>query len=195
MGIEVILYQTLLSVQTLDLPVGIPSSGKQFEDYVVKQLYTNLLQLQRGYRVFPPRFSLLESTFSGVHHQFDIVIAQQEYLVAVECKFRGGAHIEEVFATQGKLIDYIKQPRGIFITTAPYVNDEIYYYALAHKIQLICPLLPPVEYMQLRVKKGTDLEDRLEKLQFRIINGCEPKNVLVEWRNDYQRFCTEGYHP
>jgi hypothetical protein len=193
MGIEVILYQALQSVQALELPVGISSSGKQFEDYVVKQLYTSLLQLQGGYRVFPPRFTLREPTFSGVYHQFDIVIAQQEYLVAVECKFRGGAHIEEMFATQGKLIDYRKQPHGIFITTAAYVNDEMYYYGLTHNIQLICPSLPPVEYMQSKVKKGTDLEYRLGILESRMKIGKEPQHLLVEWKNAYQRFQTDGY--
>lgn len=193
MSIEVILYQSLQSVRTLDLPVGIPSSGKQFEDYVVKQLYTSLLQLQGGYRVFPPRHTLREATFSGVYHQFDIVIAQQDDLVTIECKFRGGANIDQLFATQGKLVDYCKQPHGIFITTAAHVNDDIYYYALAHHIQLICPLLPPVEHMLWRIKKGTDLEYRLENLQSRIKNGCEPQHILIEWRNAYQRFCAEGY--
>ena len=193
MSIEVVLYQTLQSVRTLDLPVGMSSSGKQFEDYVVKQLYTSLLQLQGGYRVFPPRHTLRAATFSGVYHQFDIVIAQQEELVTVECKFSGGAHIDQLFATQGKLVDYCKRPHGIFITTAPHVNDEIYYYALAHHIQLICPSLPPVEHMLWQVKKGTDLEYRLGNLQSRIKNGIEPRYVLVEWRNAYQRFQADGY--
>jgi hypothetical protein len=193
MSVEVVLYQTLHSVGELNLPVGIASSGKQFEDYVVKQLYTNLLQLQGGYRVFPPRHTLREATFSGAHHQFDIVVEQQENLVTVECKFRGGAHIDQLFATQGKLMDYRKQPRGIFITTAAHVNNDIYCYAIAHHIQLICSLLPPVEHMLLQVKKGTDLEYRLENLQSRIKNGYEPQHVLIEWRNAYQRFCAEGY--
>ena len=193
MGVEVILYQSLQSVQTLELPVGISSSGKQFEDYVVKQLYTNLLQLGEGYRVFPPRHTLREATFSGVFHQFDIVIAQHESLMTVECKFRGGAHIDQMFATQGKIMDYRKKPQGIFITTAAHVNDEIYYYAIAHRIKLICLSLPPVEYMQSKVKKGTDLEHRLNSLHSRITEGLEPHHLLVEWRNAYLRFQADGY--
>ena len=193
MSIEDVLYQTLHSVGTLNLPVGISSSGKQFEDYVVKQLYTNLLQLGGGYRVFPPRHTLRESTFSGVYHQFDIVIAQQEALVSVECKFRGGAHIDQLFATEGKLVDYRKRPYGIFITTAPHVNDEMYYYALAHHIQIICSSLPPVEYLLHCVKSETDLAYRLANLQSRIKNGIDPRYVLIEWRNAYQRFRAEGY--
>lgn len=194
MGIVVTIYQALQSVGALELPAGAPSSGKQFEDFMVKQLYTRLLQSQDGYRVFPPRHTLHEATFSGVYHQFDIVVAQQDDLVTVECKFRGGAHIDQLFATQGKLIDYRKQPRGIFTTTAPHVNDEIHYYALAHSIQLICTSLPPVEYMLWRVKKGTDLEYRLESLQSRILNKIDPRKVLIEWKNATQRFLDDGYH-
>lgn len=194
MSIEVVLYQALLDVGSLELPAGVPSSGKQFEDYVVKQLYTSLLQLQGGHRVFPPRHTLRDATFSGVYHQFDIVVAQQEKLVTVECKFRGGAHIDQLFATQGKLVDYCKRPHGIFVTTASHVNDEMYYYALANNIQLICPSLPPVEYMLHLVKKGTDLAYRLENLQIRMKNGIEPRHVMIEWRNAYRRFQSDGYH-
>ena len=193
MSIEVVLYQALRAVGSLELPAGVPSSGKLFEDYVVKQLHTSLLQLHGGYRVFPPRHTLREATFSGVYHQFDIVVALQEELITVECKFRGGAHIDQLFATQGKLVDYCKRPHGIFITTASHVNDGMYYYSLAHHIQLICPSLPPVEYMLWCVNKGTDLEYRLVNLQSRMKNGIESRHVLVEWRNAYQRFQADGY--
>jgi hypothetical protein len=193
MSIEVALYQALQSVGSLALPVGVPSSGKQFEDYMVKQLHTQLIQTQDSYRVFPPRHTLHDPTFSGTYHQFDIVIEQHEDLLAVECKFRGGAHIDQLFATKGKLIDYCKQPRGIFITTAPHINDEIHYYALAHQIQIICTSLLPIGYMLWRVKKGTDLEYRLENLQARIKNKVDAKRVLVEWKNAAQRFIADGY--
>jgi len=159
---------------------------------MVKQLHVRLSQAQDSYRVFPPRHTLREETFSGVYHQFDIVIAQQNDLITLECKFRDSAHIDQLFATQGKLIDYKRQPRGIFITTARHVNDEIYYYALAHHIRVISTLLPPVEYMLRRVKKGTDLEYRLESLQSRI-NSIDPHRVLVEWKNAVQRFVADGY--
>ena len=193
MSIEVVLYHALLTVGSLELPVGISSSGKGFEDYVVKQLYISLLQLEGGYRVFPPRYTLRETTFSGVYHQFDIVVAPQEELVTIECKFRGGAHIDQLFATNGKLMDYCKRPYGIFITTANHVNDEMYYYSLAHQICLICPKLPPVEYMLWYVNKGTDLEYRLKNLKSRMKNGIEPRYLLIEWRNAYHRFQDDGY--
>ena len=70
----------------------------------------------------------------------------------------------------------------------------MYYYAMAQKIKLICPSLPTVEYMLHHVKDGSYLADRLEKLRDRIDNGIEPHNVLIEWKNDYQRFLADGYH-
>jgi len=192
MNTEVVLYKSLQAVRLLNFPVGESASGKKFEDYMVMQLYQKLQQ-QGEFQVFPPRHMLHEATFSGVCHQFDIIVAEQERLVAVECKFRGSAHINELFATYGKLVDYCKRPRGVFVTTAQGFNDEMYWYALAHQILLICPQLPPVEYMLQRVKEGTDLVSRLEILRSRIKEGIAPKHVLVEWRSSYMRFQDEGY--
>jgi hypothetical protein len=192
MDIEVALYESLRAIQAFDFPVGKSASGKKFEDHMVIQLCQRLQQ-HEGFRVFPPRYTLREATFSGVHHQFDIVVTEQEQLAAVECKFRGSVHIDQLFATQGKLVDYCKRPRGVFVTTAPSVNDEMYYYALAHQIVLICPSLPPVEYMLQCVRKGTDLAHRLETLQNRLKDGAPPNHMLVEWKNNYMRFQNEGY--
>lgn len=51
--------------------------------------------MQSGmYRVYPPRYTLRTPTFSGAYRQFDIVVAQQDELMAIECKFRGNAHID-----------------------------------------------------------------------------------------------------
>lgn len=192
MNAEAVIYQSLQAVRSLDLPVGEPASGKKFEDYMVMQLYQKLRQ-RTGFQVFPPRYTLYRDTFSGVSHQFDIVIAESEALVAIECKFRGGAHIDQLFATHGKLVDYCERPRGIFVTTAEKVNDEMYYYALAQRILLICSSLPPVEYMLQCVKKDTDLDRRLATLQSRIQDNVPPKHLLVEWKNSYVRFRDEGY--
>ncbi len=194
MSLEFALFQSLKSIGSQDLPGGVPSSGKKFEDYMVKQVYIRLMQLQVGYRIFPPRHTLHDPTYSGVRHQFDIVVSKQDELVTVECKFREYTHIDELFATQGKLIDYCQRPKSIFLSTALHVNDEMYYYAMAHHIKLISPSLPPVEYMLHDVKNGTSLAERLEKLRDRINKGIEPQHVLIEWRNDYQRFLAEGYH-
>ncbi len=192
MNLEFVIYKSLQHVQSLNFPVGEAASGKKFEDHVVMQLWQELKQ-QREIRVFPPRHTLGEATFSGVHHQFDIVVSKQDQLVAIECKFRGNAHIDQLFATCGKLIDYCKRPLGIFVTTASCVNEEIYYYALAHHILIICNLLPPVEYMLHCVKKETDLANRLQILQGRMKDDIAPKNILTEWKNAYTRFQDEGY--
>jgi hypothetical protein len=159
---------------------------------MVMQLHRKLQQ-QAEFRVFPPRHTLREATFSGFFHQFDIVVAEQEELVAVECKFRSSAHIDQLFAAVGKLVDYYKRPRGVFVTTAHDVNDEMYCYALAHQISLISPLLPPVEYMLECVREGADLARRLEIVKDRMREGALPRHVLVEWKNNHMRFQDEGY--
>lgn len=192
MNIEVVLFKSLEAIQSLDLPVGVSTSGKKFEDHMVMRLCQELQQ-QAEFRIFRPRYTLHEATFSGEHHQFDIIVAEQDELVAVECKFRSSAHIDQLFATQGKLVDYHKRPRGIFVTTAQGVNDGMYYYALAHQILLISPALPPVEYMLRCVRDGTDLAHRLGIMQGRIRGRALPRHLLVEWKNNYMRFQDEGY--
>ena len=192
MSIEIVLYRSLQVVQSSKLPVGKSTSGKKFEDHMVMQLY-HKLQQQAEFRVFPPRHTLREATHSGIHHQFDIVVAEQEELVAVECKFRTSAHIDQLFATLGKLIDYKRRPRGVFLTAAQAVNDGMYCYALAHQISLISPSLPPVEYMLKCTKQGTDLGQRLETLLDRLRGDVPPRQLLIEWKNSYMRFQDEGY--
>jgi len=192
MDVEAVLYRSLKAVQSLGLPAGVPASGKKFEDHMVMELCTNLRQ-QAECRVFPPRHTLHQATFSGVHHQFDIIVAEQEELVAVECKFRSSAHIDQLFAAVGKLVDYRERPRGVFVTSAQNVNDAMYYYALAHQISLISPALPPVRYMLQCAKNGTELALRLATMLGRISGGAQPQHLLVEWRNNYMRFQDEGY--
>jgi len=192
MTIEIVLFQSLKDVKALELPSGISSSGKKFEDFMVRQLYQKLQQ-QGTLHVFPPRYTLHEATYSGLAHQFDIVIRQSE-LTAIECKFRKRTGVGELFAFVGKLIDYREPPRGVFVTTGENVNDDIFYYALAHHILIICSSLPPVEYMIQRVKKNTDLARRLASLQTRLRSEHAPNRLLVEWQNAYRRFTDEGYN-
>lgn len=192
MTIEAALFRAFRDVKALELPPGIPSSGKQFEDFMVQQLHQTLQQ-QESSRIFPPRYTLREATYSGLAHQFDIVIRQSE-LIAIECKFRTKTGIGELFAFVGKLIDYRKCPHGIFVTTAENVNNDIFCYAIAHRILIIYSLLPPVEYMIQQVKKGTDLAHRLASLQTRLQGENAPDHLLVEWQNAYTRFTVEGYH-
>jgi hypothetical protein len=192
MTIEIVLFQALKNVEALELPPGIPSSGKRFEDFMVQQLY-QMLQQQVALHIFPPRYTLREPTCSGLAHQFDVVIRQSE-LTAIECKFRKRSGIGELFAFVGKLIDYREPPRGIFVTTADNVNDDVFCYAIAHRISIVCSSLPPVEHMIQRVKKNTDLARRLMSLQTRLRGEYAPNRLLVEWQNAYSRFKEEGYN-
>jgi len=191
MHIEKMLFRALTHVDALDLPPGIPSSGKKFEDFMVQQLFQNL-QGHPPIRVFQPRYTLHEPTFSSVAHQFDIVI-RYDQLIAIECKFRGKTGIADLFAFVGKLADYRERPSGFFVTTATDINDEVFYYAIAHKISVICRMLPPVGYMEDSVKKGTDLAQRLERLENRLKDDIHPPHLFIEWRNARSRFIAEGY--
>jgi hypothetical protein len=192
MAIETVLFQALKDVKALELPPGVPSSGKKFEDFMVQQLYQTLRQ-QGTLRIFPPRYTLCEATCSGVAHQFDIVIRQSE-LTAIECKFRKRTNIGELFAFVGKLTDYREPPRGIFVTAAENVNNDVFCYAIAHRIRVVCSCLPPVQYMIQRVKKDTDLSRRLKSLHTRLRGQDAPRHLLVEWQNAHRRFILEGYY-
>ena len=192
MTIEIVLFQALEDVKDLELPPGTPSSGSKFEDFMVQQLY-QMLQQQGTLHIFPPRYTLREPTYSGLAHQFDVIIRQSE-LIAIECKFRKKTGIDSLFAFFGKLKDYREPPRGIFVTTAENVNDNVFYYAIAHCISIVCSSLPPVQYMIQRVKKNTDLARRLASLQTRLRGENAPNRLLVEWQNACGRFMVEGYN-
>ena len=159
---------------------------------MVQQLYQKL-QRQGTLRIFRPRYTLREPTYSGLAHQFDIVI-RQDKLTTIECKFRGKTGIDNLFAFVGKLVDYRDPPRGIFVTTAENVNDNVFCYAIAHRISIVCSSLPPVEYMIQRVKKNTELAHHLARLWTRLRGKTAPNHVLVEWQNAYSRFTVEGYN-
>ena len=191
MALETVLFQALRDVESLQLPPSIPSSGKRFEDFVFKQLYQSVRQ-SGAPDVYPPRYTLRQATCSGVFHQFDVV-AGDSGLAAVECKFRKKLRIEQLFAFVGKLIDYRVPPRGVFVTTAMKLNEDAFCYAMAHRISIVCPFLPPVQYMMECVKKDTDLARRLSSLLSQLHEVNKPRHVLIQWQNEYRRFVTEGY--
>jgi hypothetical protein len=191
MALEIILFQALEDATRLDLPPSVSSSGKKFEDFMFKQLYQAVRQ-HGASDVYPPRYTLQQSTHSGVVHQFDIVVRELR-LTAVECKFRKRIGIDALFAFVGKLIDYREPPHGIFVTIAENLNDDCFCYAMAHRISIVCPSLPPVEYMMQCVKSGTDLARRLAGLLTHRQNVNNPRHVLIQWQNEYRRFVAEGY--
>jgi hypothetical protein len=191
LALETVLFQALVNVGDLQLPQGTPSSGTKFEDFMVKQLHHALRQ-RGGLYVYPPRHTLTQGTYSGVAHQFDIVVRESR-LAAIECKFRKRSGIDDLFAFAGKLIDYREPLRGIFVTAAQDVNDDCHSYAIARGISIVCTSLPPVEYMRACVKSGTDLARRLGSLHARLQQDNVPMRVLVQWHNEYRRFIQEGY--
>jgi len=191
MKAEGVLFLALSETMSLELPPGVSSSGTKFEDYVFQRLYVALRQTG-GPGVFPPRYTLREATHSGVAHQFDIVL-REESLTTIECKFRRGTGIDDLFAFLGKLVDYRERPRGIFLTTAQSICNEVFCYAIAHHISVVSPSLAPVDYMMQRVKRDTDLFRRLQTLQLHFHDQSVPKQALIQWQNEYRRFKTEGY--
>lgn len=191
MALETLLFQALVHIGDLQLPQGTPSSGTKFEDFMVKQLHQALRQ-RGGFHVYPPRHTLTQGTYSGVAHQFDIVVREHQ-LAAIECKFRKRTGIDDLFAFAGKLIDYREPLRGVFVTTAQDVNDDCHCYAIARGIAIVCTSLPPVEYMRQCVKSGTDLARRLGILHTCLQQENVPRRVLVQWHNEYRRFTHEGY--
>ena len=44
-----------------------------------------------------------------------------------------------------------------------------------------------------RVKSGTDLARRLAGVLTRLQDVTAPKQVLIQWQNEYRRFVAEGY--
>ena len=156
-----------------------------------KQLYRAVRQ-NGAQDVYPPRHTLRQATCSGVVHQFDLVVREPE-VTAVECKFRKRSGIDALFAFVGKLIDYREPPRGIFVTTAEKLNDDWFCYALAHRISIVCPVLPPVEFMVQCVKNDTDLARRLGSLLSQLQDVNVPRQVLIQWQNEHRRFVAEGY--
>lgn len=192
MQIETNLYRALLSVNEMELPSGVSTSGTKFENYTVQHLYQHL-ERRQAYKLFPPRYTLREPTYSGVAHQFDIVL-RHDQLVTIECKFRSATGIADLFAFVGKLVDYRQPPAAIFVTNARAINDEVLCYAIAHQVSLIFQALPPVGFMMAYAKHNTDLGAQLAQLANRFSGDVSPKTLLVEWRHAFQRFKAAGYN-
>jgi len=159
---------------------------------MVQQIY-QMVQQTGQLRVFPPRYTLREPTRSGAAHQFDIVLRHNQLTTAIECKFRKKTGIDELFGYKGKLTDYKRPPRAIFVTTSEIIPDDVFCYAIAHEISVVCFLLPPVGYMLQQVRLDTDLARRIGNLQTRMKGDNTPGHVLVEWQNAFRRFAAEGY--
>lgn len=188
------------------------SAGHEFEDVTVEKVYTACHRLG-ALKVFPPRYTLKLPTVSGLHHQIDVVVQEgTSGFHLVECKFRQSVTIEELYATNGKLLDYVlgaqvrgqkTRLRGYYLVGPTRVNDSFYQYALAWGITLIAPDGPaPLEHMLAKTRPDTALYGQLTRLLQRtsgaefpgfVTKPCKPHQLLVEWRACYERWKREGY--
>jgi hypothetical protein len=149
-----------------------PSSkeGFSFEDRVSKKAYAYI----RKYpvTVFPPRSTLNYPTVSGLKHQFDGIVMDENTFYVIECKKRGTAVIDQIFSFNSKILDYALkdafasnfQIKGIFLCTAE-VNENIRKYALAYGILPIDSKLPPIQVMIDQIHENDKLRSELIELQ------------------------------
>jgi hypothetical protein len=149
-----------------------PSSkeGFSFEDRVSKKAYTHI----RKYpvTVFPPRSTLNYPTVSGLKHQFDGIVVDENTFYVIECKKRGTAVIDQLFSFNSKILDYALkdafasdfQIKGIFLCTAE-VNENIRKYALAYGIFPIDSTFPPIQVMIDQIPENDKLRSELIELK------------------------------
>lgn len=188
------------------------SAGHEFEDLTVEKVYTACHRLGT-LRPFPPRYTLELPTVSGLYHQIDVVVREgSSGYHLVECKFKQSANIAELYAFNGKILDYAFGAqardrktwfRGYFLTTSLSVSKSFYKYALAWGITFIAPgCPPPPEHMLSKTKPNTALHRRLTRLVERAADISlaefatrprEADKLVAEWCACYQHWGREGY--
>lgn len=189
------------------------TAGHEFEDLTVEKVYASCLKLGT-LRPFPPRYKLKLPTVSGSYHQIDVVVRDgSSGYHLVECKFKQSTDVAELYAFNGKLLDYIfgakarnqkVRFRGYFLTTSPSVSEGFCKYALAWGITLVAPNAsdcpPPPEYMLSRTKPDTALQRRLNRLVERTVDISlaeiatgprEAGKLVADWRVCFQHWRKE----
>lgn len=129
--------------------------GHRFEDTAAKAAYEALVHV--GVTPRQPRHTLALPTVSGLRHQFDIVVPDGSRWFTIELKHRSSAQIEQLYAFVAKLLDYALAARlhgtgheftGVFVSTAPRLNDHFRQFALAYGVVAIAPDLPPCQVLE-----------------------------------------------
>src|SRR5258708_5644155 len=119
---------------------GLSLAGHRFEDDAAKAAYEALNRV--GVTPYPPRYQLSLPTLSGLKQQFDVVLPDGPRHYIVELKRRSHSEIEQLYAFVGKLLDYALAARlystghlftGIFVCTAPKLNDHFRQFALTYR--------------------------------------------------------------
>jgi hypothetical protein len=180
-------------------------AGFALEEIVSQKAYECI----RGYPglvVLPPRSTLNYPTVSGLNHQFDVVMRENNTFYVIECKRRGIASIDQIFSFNAKILDYAFKDsfnksfsiKGVFLSTAE-LTDNARKYALAHGIIPIDPSLPPIQFMIDRVKEENALYQELVGFK-RVLMLPQPftsRSDTHEFLNNYtvyhQKWKSKGY--
>lgn len=208
-----VLWNMLSERQVQDLRTD-GTAGHQFEDLTVQAVYKACAKLGRM-RTFAPRYTLRLPTVSGLQHQIDVVVSEGPSIYhLIECKFAKSVTIDQLYATNAKLLDYSfgattreqkTEFRGYFLVSPSKVNDNFYRYASTWGITLVAAGgLPPPEYMIEKIPPHTDaaLFEQLVSLSEKTTGGnftdllTKPRNaekLLMEWRACYQKWKRKGY--
>lgn len=156
---------------------SVKSSSKEgftFEDKVSQKAYACMREYP--VTVFPPRSTLNYPTISGLKHQFDGIVMDENVFYVIECKKRGTAAIDQVFGFNSKILDYALkydfssnfQIKGIFLCTAK-INENTRKYAFAYGIIPIDPAFPPLQAIIDKIPKEDKLRDEFLELKRRLM--------------------------
>lgn len=179
--------------------------GHRFEDAAAKAAYEALVHV--GVTPRQPRRTLALPTVSGLQHQLDVVVPEGSRWFIIELKHRSSAQIEQLYAFVAKLLDYALAARlhrtgheftGVFVSTAPRLNDHFRQFALAYGVVVIAPDLPPCQVLEecpedesVR-RDALDLAGRLEvplpTVAIRYSPSVEAALLVQEWRALAQRW-------
>jgi hypothetical protein len=130
-------------------------AGHKFEDAAAKAAYEALVRV--GVSPHRPRHVLRVPTVSGLYQQFDVVVCTGLRYFIVELKRRSSSEIEQLYAFVAKLLDYALAARlqgtghtftGIFVSTAPRMNDNFRQFAIAYGVIPVGPDLPPCHVLE-----------------------------------------------
>jgi len=116
-------------------------------------------------------------TFSGLKHQFDVSLPDNDLYWVIECKRKKSARAEkaQIYAFVAKLLDHTfglksnnlhYKIKGVFVSSAK-LTDPGRLFALSFGVIPIDPTLPPIEYLLTKAKtKALRVELEILKEKF-----------------------------
>jgi hypothetical protein len=180
-------------------------AGFALEEMVSQEAY-ECIRGSPGIAVLPPRTTLNYPTVSGLTHQYDVVMRENNTFYVIECKRRGVATIDQIFSFNAKILDYAFKDsfnknfsiKGVFLSTAE-LTDNARKYALAHGIIPIDPSLPPIQFMIDRVKEEDTLYqelvgfERVLMLPQPFMSRSDTHEFLNNYTIYYEKWKSRGY--